>query len=230
MKTLCVAVVVLSLTSVCQPASLACEKLLKPADTSPEFSGTWYVIAVSSGSCFVMALLDAMFLISVKVGIDSKETPNLYDAHFTVKINGLCTNASVPLFFVNNTIFDADGNNVPTGKVAVLQYSGCPDCYVVKGGDDTDAMMLTSRRQNLTAAELKEFETQSRCRGWTKTIVLNSDHNYADCPSIDDAGDTDTSGFSDILYERLSANYQEPLKCLVPDLISKPWQWIQSFW
>ena len=37
--------------------------------------------------------------------------------------------------------------DVPTGKVAVLQYSGCPDCYVVKGDDDTDAMMLTSKEK-----------------------------------------------------------------------------------
>ena len=38
MKTLCVAVVVLSLSSVCQPAPLACEKLMKQADKAPDVS------------------------------------------------------------------------------------------------------------------------------------------------------------------------------------------------
>ena len=38
MKTLCVVIVVLSFTSVCQPASLACQKLLKPAETIPVVS------------------------------------------------------------------------------------------------------------------------------------------------------------------------------------------------
>ncbi|TNN27304.1 hypothetical protein EYF80_062552 [Liparis tanakae] len=42
MKTLCVAaVVVLSLTSACQAASLACEKLLKPVDKGPDVSYTF---------------------------------------------------------------------------------------------------------------------------------------------------------------------------------------------
>ncbi|XP_073324056.1 uncharacterized protein [Pagrus major] len=229
MKTLCVAVVVLSLTSVCQPASLACEKLLKPADTSPELSGTWYTIAVSSDSCFALALFDAMFLLSVEMGITSKDTPNIYDANVKVKINGLCAAESVSIFYENNTMFDVDKNNTPTGKPDVLLNSGCPDCIVVKGDDSFNIMVLLSRRKTLTAAELKEFETQTGCLGWTKTLVLNSDHDYTNCQSIAD-DDADFSGFTETLSQRLKVNYKEPLKCLVQDIMYNPWQWIQSLW
>ncbi|KAK2915325.1 hypothetical protein Q8A73_005919 [Channa argus] len=39
MKTWCVVAVVLSLSSVCQSAPLECDKLLKPADNSPDVNG-----------------------------------------------------------------------------------------------------------------------------------------------------------------------------------------------
>ena len=37
--------------------------------------------------------------------------------------------------------------DIPTGKPDVLLYSGCPDCFVVKGYDGIDSMMLASKEK-----------------------------------------------------------------------------------
>ena len=37
-------------------------------------------------------------------------------------------------------------------------------------------MSVTGRRKTVTAAELKEFETQVECAGWSKPQVLSTDH------------------------------------------------------
>nr|XP_046239085.1 uncharacterized protein LOC124056047 [Scatophagus argus] len=230
MKTLCV-VVVLSLFSVCQSASLACEKLLNPLDKGPDLSGSWHIIAVSSENCLFTALINALVLLSAKVNITSKDTPNTYDTNFKIKIYGYCVSESEPLFYVNNTLFGLDSNNAPTGDPDVLLQTGCPDCMVLKGVDVISTFLLLSKRKTVSAAELKEFETQTECLGWSKPLVLNSDHDYENCQSLDDDNtDIDTSG---LIYQRLKRTSAESFKCLAENFLSYPraaFQWAQQFW
>ncbi|XP_038551734.1 uncharacterized protein LOC119885660 [Micropterus salmoides] len=234
MKTLCVAVVVLSLTSVCQPASLACEKLLKPVDKGPDLSGGWYLIAISSDVCLVTTLLNSVFWPSFAVDVTSKDTPNIYDVNFKVKMYGYCTNETEQYFYEKNNIFSVSSNNTPSGEPDVLLQSGCPDCIVVKDTDIIDTLMLYSRRKTVTAAELKEFETQTECLGWPTPQVLNTDHEYENCPALDDDDDdTDTSRLSLMMYQRLKNVYTEPLKCLAYDFLYYPrlaYEWVRQEW
>ncbi|KAI3369864.1 hypothetical protein L3Q82_024671 [Scortum barcoo] len=176
MKTLCVAVVVLSLSSVCQPAPLDCEKLLKPLDSNTDLSGTWYFIAFSSGNCLVPLLLNFIFLPSVKVDITPRDKPNIYNATFNIKVSGYCENETSPFIYVNSSAFDIDPNNVPTGGPSELLQSGCSDCLVVKDTDVINIFGFFSKRQTVTAAELREFETQAECLGWSKPQVFDTDH------------------------------------------------------
>ncbi|XP_038551733.1 uncharacterized protein LOC119885659 isoform X2 [Micropterus salmoides] len=232
MKNLCVAVVVLSLTSVCQPASLACEKLLKPVDKGPDFSGSWYLIAISSDSCLATTLLNSFFWPSVAVDITSKDIPNIYNGNFKIKMYGVCANESENYLYENNTVFDVDSNNAPTGSPDVMLQSGCPDCIVAKTDDIINTFVLFSRRKIVTAAELKEFETQTECLGWAKPQVLNTDHDYENCTSLDD-DDVDTSGLSHMIYQRLKNTYTEPLKCLAGNFLYYPSlaiEWAQQGW
>ncbi|XP_049894225.1 uncharacterized protein LOC126386122 [Epinephelus moara] len=234
MKTLCVAVVLLSLTSVGQPATLACEKLLKPDDRSPDLTGRWYFIAVSMDSCMITTLLNAVFWPSLAVDITSKDTPKLFDAKFTVKMYGYCESESDQFWYDNHTLLDIDSNNLPTGKPDQLVQTSCPDCIIIKTEDDQilSAFLLLSRRKTVTTDELKEFEAQVKCMSWFKPQVLNTDHEYQNCPSLETAED-DSSRLSKMIYARLKTTYTEPLQCLAETLMYYPktaYEWAQESW
>ncbi|XP_074497294.1 uncharacterized protein LOC141771177 isoform X2 [Sebastes fasciatus] len=180
MKTLCVAAVVLSLTSVCQPASLACEKLLKPVDKGPDVSGSWYIIAVATESCWATTLLNSVFWPSIEVIITSMSTPNLYSSKFKFKMYGYCENETEEFLYENNNLYEVDSN---------------------------------SRRENVTAAELKEFESQAECLGWSKPQVLNSDHDDENCPPLDDV-DMENMRIYSMIFQRMKNTYSVQLNCL----------------
>ncbi|XP_040888879.1 uncharacterized protein LOC121178668 [Toxotes jaculatrix] len=230
-KTLCVAVVVLSLTSVCQPASLACETLLKPIDKGPDLSGIWYFIAMSSNTCLPPVLLSTVIWPSVAVDITSTATPNIYDANFKMKMYGVCNNSTFPIFYGNNTVSEVGSYNAQKPKLAMLLQSGCPDCLIVKDDSFVSHLVLFSRRQIVTAAELKEFETQADCLGWYKPQLLNTDHDYENCTAqTGDDIDIDThASAAKILKNMFSA----PFRCLSEKVLYYPrsaFAWAQQTW
>ncbi|KAI9548907.1 hypothetical protein NQZ68_003441 [Dissostichus eleginoides] len=229
MKTLCVAALVLSLSSVCQPASLACEKLLQPVDKAPDLSGRWYVIAISS-SC-ILQLVARVLLPSVHVEVTSKETPNVFDFLIKMKMHGLCANETEQLFQENNKLFGVDSNNAADGDPDLLLQTGCSDCIVTKGDSVVNLLVLFSRRTNITAAELKEFETQAECLGLTKPQVLDSDHDFTNCLSDED----EEAGASLLrtIQQRLNGNYAISLKCIAESSLYYPkagFEWAQETW
>ncbi|XP_026205312.1 uncharacterized protein LOC113155049 [Anabas testudineus] len=233
MKTLVVAVVVLSLTSVCQPAPLACDKLLKQADKSPDLSGRWYLIAMSSDICLIPAILNTLFWPSVAMDITAQETPNVYNGSYNINMYGYCTSEAELFLFANNTIFDVDENNSPNGESEVLLQTGCADCIVVKGEEAINTLLLFSRRKTATAAELKEFEAQTECLGWSKPQILNTDHEYENCKTLDDSTDVDSSELCNLMYQRVKNTYSVPFKCFTESLIHDPhaaYDWAQQKW
>ncbi|KAK2861819.1 hypothetical protein Q5P01_001352 [Channa striata] len=217
MKTLCVAVVVLSLSSVCRPAPLACDKLLKPVDKSPDLSGRWFVIAMSSDVCLIPALLNSLLWPSFAVDFTAQSTPNIYESNVTFKILDYCGAEPETIFFERNILFDVDSNNAPIDTAEVLLHTGCPDCLILKGNDSIDSLLLLSRRQKVTEAELKEFRMQADCLEWSEPEVLNSDHDYKNCKSFDDVEATDEEIWNK-MYERLKETYNVPLQCLTKDI------------
>ncbi|KAK5872132.1 hypothetical protein PBY51_012859 [Eleginops maclovinus] len=102
MKTLCVAAVVLSLSSVCQPAPLACEKLLQPADKAPDLTGNWRYLAVSTKICLWSLFVRNVLWPSVEMDITFTETPNELLANLKVKTLGGCINASNVFVYENS--------------------------------------------------------------------------------------------------------------------------------
>ncbi|KAL3058276.1 hypothetical protein OYC64_010450 [Pagothenia borchgrevinki] len=229
MKTLCVAALVLSLSSVCQPASLACEKLLQPVDKAPDLSGRWYVIAISS-SC-ILQLVASVLLPSIHVEVTSKETPNVFDYLIKMKMQGVCANETEHIFQENNKLFAVDSNNAADGDPDLLLQTGCSDCIVSKGDSVVNLLVLFSRRPNITAAELKEFETQAKCLSLTKPQVLDSDHDFTNCLSEED----EEAGVSFLrsIQQRLNDNYAITLKCIAESSLYYPkaaFEWAQETW
>ncbi|XP_069547157.1 uncharacterized protein [Brachyistius frenatus] len=223
MKSLCVAAVVLSLISVCQPASLACEQLVKPVDQGPDLSGRWYVIATSTELCLTSTLLNAVFWPSIAADITSKDIPNIYSANIWIKVYGYCNIKSQPFFYANKTFLDVNSNNTPTGEGDVLLQTGCPDCLVLKG-DTVAKLKFLSRRQVITAAELKEFEMQAECLGWSKPEVFNSDHDYDNCKTIDDVSDDEATAVLETIrskmFSRVKSMIHNLIKCIIEAFLS----------
>ncbi|XP_034726358.1 saxitoxin and tetrodotoxin-binding protein 1-like isoform X1 [Etheostoma cragini] len=233
MKLLCVAVVVLSLISVGQPAPLVCEKLLKPVDKAPDFPGIWYLVAMTSDTCVVTTLLNYVLWPSVSLNITSMNTPNVYKGNYRFKMYGYCETDSEEFFSKKNMVFDVDVNNAPVDEPDMLLQSGCSDCFIVKRVDkDIDMLMLFSRRQNVSAAELNEFEKQAECLGWAKPEVINSDHDIENCLSLDD-DDTDNLELIPMIFQRLRNNYAVPFKCVsesVQTFHKAVYEWAQQQW
>ncbi|XP_031157705.1 uncharacterized protein LOC116051433 [Sander lucioperca] len=220
MKTLCVAVVVLGLTSVCQPAPLVCEKLQKRVEKSPDLSGRWHCIAFSTEFCVATTIMNAIYWPSVAVDFISKDTPNIYTVNTKFKMYGYCRNESTSdrqSGYKNNTVFDVDSNDAPTSKPMVLLQSGCPDCIVLKEDvNAVNAVMLFSRRQNVSAAELKEFAIQAECLGLTNPQVLNTDHDYQNCLREDDISNAYMNEVMLKGLERLKTKVLDIMKCIPP--------------
>ncbi|XP_051271884.1 uncharacterized protein LOC127372339 [Dicentrarchus labrax] len=187
MKTLCVAVVVLSFSSVCQPASLACERLLKPEARNPDLTGRWRYVALSSDLCPTRTIMESVFRPAMEMNITSEVTPNVYSLGFKFKILGMCIHKSHFSTFVyeNNTVSAADSNNASPSEPIVLLQSGCPDCIILRN-DAIHSLILLSRRETVTAAEMKEFETQAKCSGLPEPQLFMSDHVYENCTMLED--------------------------------------------
>ncbi|KAK1900723.1 Saxitoxin and tetrodotoxin-binding protein 1 [Dissostichus eleginoides] len=211
MKTLCVAALVLSLSSVCQPAPLACEKLLQPVDKAPDLTtGNWRVIAMSSEICLWSLLMRHVFWPSVEVDITSTETPNTFIDNYKGKMFGVCYNESGDGFVYRNS--KSTGKCRPDDEPMVLLQSGCPDCVVLKQDHPFAAhVLLFSRRKTISAEEMKEFETQAECLGWSKPQLFNSDHDYTNCKSEDEINRDDI--FS-VFIARLSNVNLDVFKCV----------------
>ncbi|XP_032369772.1 uncharacterized protein LOC116688082 isoform X2 [Etheostoma spectabile] len=190
MKTLCVAVVVLSLTSVGHPAPLVCEQLQKSVNISPDLSGRWYCIAISTEFCVATAIMNAVYWPSLALDFTSKDTPNIYAVNLKSKVHGYCnirSESDRQSGSNNDTVSGVASNDAPTAKPMVLLQTGCPDCFVLKENIDTlKNVILFSRRQTVSAAELNEFEKQAECLGLTVPHTLNTDHDYENCLSEDD--------------------------------------------
>ncbi|XP_055365229.1 uncharacterized protein LOC129604179 isoform X2 [Betta splendens] len=187
---------------------------------------------MSSDNCLIPGLFNAFFWPSVALDITGQATANVYEAVLKIKINDCCATDPQPFLLKNNTMFEVDSNNEPTGDPDVLLHSGCPDCLVVRKEDTVNLLLLISRRKNVTAAELKEFETQAECLAWYKPLILNTEHGYENCSTVDD--DTaDPTAMMDLIHQRLANTYAVPLNCMSEKFLYYPrvgFEWVQQKW
>ncbi|XP_030586176.1 uncharacterized protein LOC115780895 [Archocentrus centrarchus] len=216
MKTLCAALVLLSLVSVCQPASLACEKLVKPLDRDPDMTGRWYFIAMSSEVCLVSAFVNALLWPSVSMDVISKDTPNHYSEVTYGKMHGVCFNANTSFVYANSSLVEVNSDNTPAEDPDAMLQTSCPDCVVVK--EEMNTLLLLSKRPAVTATELKEFEMQAECLGWSKPEILNTDHDYRSCASLEDIDEDEIiqvlQSFFQKMLERVTNTYHIISKCV----------------
>ncbi|XP_028301832.1 uncharacterized protein LOC114462926 [Gouania willdenowi] len=219
MKIVCVAVVALSLISGCCSAPLACEKLMKPIEGIPDVSGRWYIIGLSTSLCLPSTLINAVLWPSITVDFVSKGTPDLYKSTTNVKMYGFCHNETLPLLIKGNYMTEVDENDAPKGDSMSLLQTGCPDCFVATGNDFIHSLMIASRRKNITAAELDEFEMQAKCLSLSKPQYMNTDFDFEDCKSFDNTTDEEDIIILAKIHERVSSMCHLIIKCIIEAIL-----------
>lgn len=225
MKTLCVVAAVLSLATLSQSASLACQNLTKPLEQGPDVSGTWHFVALSSSQCVFTTLINSLLSLSYQVTYTPTGTANISDCLYKSKVNGLCANMTVQSIYQGNRFFATDMFGAPQGSPEVMLHTGCTDCMVIYINNyvhGSPLLMLLSKRQTVSETELTEFNTQAECLGWAKPIVLGTDHDYGNCQGFDEDHGVNFLRLSPVLIQRLTENYQETLKCISDNLINYP--------
>ncbi|XP_014867319.1 PREDICTED: uncharacterized protein LOC106932890 [Poecilia mexicana] len=229
MKTACAAVVLLSLFSVSQPASLACEVLLQPVDQLQDIQGTWYFVAVSSSYCWVVTVLNTLGAPSLQIDFTSTSKSNVYDMNLKMKIAGQCENNTDKVFLETDGISTADSNGPKTNEKCLLLRTSCADCLILKDDNSPASILLMlSRKPTVTDAELKEFEAQADCLNLYKPQVLNTDH---DCSSYNTT--MDSSQFEREFPERIKNMFSGIFTCVTDKVLYYPRTvlgWAQSAW
>ncbi|XP_028301552.1 uncharacterized protein LOC114462776 [Gouania willdenowi] len=219
MKIVCVAVVALSLISGCCSAPLACEKLMKPIERIPDVSGRWYIIGLSTALCLPSTLINAVIWPSFTFDFASKGRPDIYISTTNVKMYGFCHNETSPLLIKGNSMIEVDENDAPTGDSLSLLQTGCPDCFVVTGNDLLHYLLIASRRKNITAAELDEFEMQAKCLSLSKPQYMNTDFDFEDCKSLDNTTDEEDTIILAKIHERVSSMSHLIIKCIIEAIL-----------
>ncbi|XP_005807594.1 uncharacterized protein LOC102225032 [Xiphophorus maculatus] len=229
MKTACAAVVLLSLFSVSQPASLACEVLVRPVDQLQDVQGTWYFVAVASSYCWAVTVLNTLGSPSFQLDITSTNKSHIYDMNLTVKIGEECANNTAKSFLEMDGISLADGNDAKTNEKGLFLRTSCADCLILKDDDSpANLLLMLSRKPTVTAAELKEFEAQADCLQLYKPQVLNTDH---DCSSSNTT--MDSSQFEREFPERIKNMFSGIFTCVTDKVLYYPRTvlgWAQSAW
>lgn len=226
MKTLCVAVVVLSLLRGCQPASLTCETLKKPLDTSPDFPGRWYFIAISFNGCLMSAIW-SFFESSLLIDLSSTDKLNSYDGRYGIKMLGHCKNTTGSFLLQNSTIRETEQDV----EIGVLLQTGCRDCIVVKTGKPT--LMLFSRRINITTEEMSEFQKQAECLGLNTLKLFNTDHDRENCIPFDDRETRESPELELLVEQRLKNMFRVFNTCVKDNFLYYPraaYEWVQQKW
>ncbi|XP_031594693.1 uncharacterized protein LOC116319485 [Oreochromis aureus] len=230
MKAFCVAVLVLNFISVCQPASVACERYLKTADSDQDLTGKWYVIAMSSNSCWATAFSVLPF--STSVDIAAMEKANIYEATFSVKMFGQCKNLTAKLHYGNSTVTEIDSTGAKRDNVMILLQRRCHDCIVMKSDGYIEILVLLSKRTSITADEMEAFEIQADCRYLYKPQIFGSDHDYENC-TVDDGKTEYASSEIPDMQQAVLNMFSQVFTCVQDRVLYYPraaFQWVQTTW
>ncbi|XP_017264156.1 uncharacterized protein LOC108231581 [Kryptolebias marmoratus] len=233
MKVLCVVVVVLSLASVCQPASLACDLLLQPVEEGPDILGRWYLVAMSSDYCWVAALLNSLFVPSFQVDVTSTEKLNYYDANIKIKMYGVCDNKTIQYLYKTNMIAEVGTpDEIKKDPKGVILHSRCQDCLVLRDNGLVSFLVILSRRPNITAAEMKEFEVLADCLSLYRPQVMDTNHDYENCSTPDNIN-PDSPEITEDLPKRMKKVFSELFTCTTDKFLYYPraaFRWAQEMW
>ncbi|XP_041837340.1 uncharacterized protein LOC121637324 isoform X2 [Melanotaenia boesemani] len=230
MKTVCVAAVLLSLISVCQPAPLECKNLTKTVDQGSDVLGRWYIIGMSTTYCWLPVLFNSLLVPSFHVDFTPTERQHYYDVNVTLKSFTFCDSETFQLFYAVNSMYNTDGQkNLKMEEKGVLLQSGCPDCLVISEENDTEIIVLLSRRPVITADELQEFEKQAKCLGFYKPQIFGSDHDLGNCGNTD----FESPDVAPVVEQRLKNMFSELFTCTTDSVLYYPhaaFKWVQQTW
>ncbi|KAK1886956.1 HPr kinase/phosphorylase [Dissostichus eleginoides] len=203
MKCVHVAVAVLSLLSAGQSAPVSsCETLIHPIEVNgrEQLLGKWTPIAECTDFSSAK-LLTNMLMASERLDITAANESDTINVIQSQKMLGRCYTFTTQMTLVNSTLSLAQ----PFPSSVVSLRTGCPDCLILSwkftiGGQTYRALELLSRRNTVTADELKEFMRQAECLNLPPPTILHQETGFCpdDSPSIETATTHLTSPMNDM--------------------------------
>ncbi|CAJ1052120.1 uncharacterized protein LOC117815548 [Xyrichtys novacula] len=181
-------IAVLGLLSLGETAPLSsCDSLIQPLEIrGPEqLLGKWMRVAVSSDH--EEAELLQAFQDSYWMRLTADNESDVISVMGALKGFGLCFTLTTRLTLVNNTLqqyFFVPGN-------VTLLKTECSDCLLLQTqnyimGKTYDNLILMSKRQTVTAAEMEELQKQADCLNLIRPFSLSFDRGQ--CPEPESPG------------------------------------------
>nr|XP_020497511.1 uncharacterized protein LOC109989942 [Labrus bergylta] len=194
-----VSVAVLSLLCVGHTAPLTdcetdcetdCDSLIEPLEIQgPEqLLGKWMRVAVS-GNNKKIEMMAKNFQDSVWMKLTADNESDVITQTTAVKTFGICLTTTIKLTIRNNTLLPVTTETLnarPLDKSQVTMLkTGCSDCLLFHSeinslGGKMGGLILMSKRQNVTAAEMEELQKQAACLNLGQPFSLNFDKGI--CP------------------------------------------------
>ncbi|XP_072308407.1 uncharacterized protein [Eucyclogobius newberryi] len=203
MKAVCT-VLCLGLLSVCGAAPLTtCDQLITTGDRGVDFSGRWYLHALSTDSCVLSSVWHTFLKPSLALDVVYQETQKSYEVVTTIKIQTACENDTRSYIF-DNTSFTLSHEE----ESYHLLPSDCTDCIIWKIESFYKAIFLYSRKTTIDPADLKEFETRAACLGLPKPRVVDTDYDFGHCKDFEE----EEHG---IFLQRMKDSVVEMIECVV---------------
>ncbi|KAM8773666.1 uncharacterized protein AB9X84_017761 [Acanthopagrus schlegelii] len=201
MRFVHVAVAVLGLLSIGQSAPVNnCESLTKLIEIQrDQLLGKWMIVAEST-NIPASNKLTKIFVESSWVKITASNESGILDVFQSQKMFGTCFTISTTLKLENGTLF----MEKPAKASEVLLKTSCADCLVISsnytiGGSTFGGLQLLSRRNQLTAAEMDEFNKQVECEGLRPPAFLDPEKGI--CPEDSPSQETESTDLSDAMLD-----------------------------
>ncbi|XP_060883543.1 uncharacterized protein LOC132954984 [Labrus mixtus] len=187
-----VSVAVLSLLCVGHTAPLTdCDSLVQPLEIQgPEqLLGKWMRVAVSSNNK-KLEMAEKNFQDSAWMKLTADNESDVITLTTAVKMFGICLTSTTKLTVRNNTLLPVTTETLNAGPLdksaqMTLLKTGCSDCLLFHSeinflGREIGVLILMSKRQNVTAAEMEELQKQAACLNLRQPLSLNFDKGI--CP------------------------------------------------
>lgn len=166
--------------------------------------GKW-IYAAESTNVAGSKFLTKAFVDSSWVKITAGNESDALDAIQVQKMLGSCFSITSKMTLANSTLYAAQ----PVIATEVLLNTGCPDCIVIYGnytigGSIFRGLQLLSKRTQVTAAELEEFNKQVQCLNLPLPAILNPEKGL--CPEQSLSQDTEIMDLTGVM-EKLGSEY-----------------------
>ncbi|KAJ0064436.1 hypothetical protein NL108_006478 [Boleophthalmus pectinirostris] len=146
-----------------------------PTAQHQDYSGHWFLQAMSTKSCIAAPAMSLFQWMTVVMDVRTMDQKDIYEVNSTIKMSEFCKDHHR----VTNI---SEG-----GDVNIQPQTYCSDCAIVGAGDNS-MLILVSRRESVTMTEFRNFQIKASALNLTNPFLFNKDYDKTNCkdPDSDD--------------------------------------------